>query len=54
MAVWHALYEIAGAYFWRPFHADDFAHAVEQATDATVIEETLISVLRVTMGGVLS
>lgn len=47
MATYHALYEIDGAHFWRPFEADDLPHAVDQAVDATVEGEELLSVLRV-------
>ena len=47
MATYHALYELAGAHFWRPFEADDLPHAVEQAVDATEEDEELLSVLRV-------
>lgn len=47
MAIYHALYELGGGYFWRSFQADDLPHALEQAVDATEIEEELISILRV-------
>ena len=47
MGTYHALYELDGAHFWRPFEADDLAHAVEQAVDATEDGEELLSVLRI-------
>jgi len=47
MATYHALYELGGAYFWRSFEADDLSHALDQAVDATEVDEELISILRV-------
>ena len=47
MATYHALYEIDGEHFWRPFQADDLPHAVDQAVDATEDGEHLCSVLLV-------